>query len=155
MSILYYSNEQERQTAIQQQEMNFRYAQIPIISTKHYSQLVQQNAQNAQQAMYALMNHPGSSCLSQPQTSKDIGNEALKSFYDTTNKKPKENKMLGLYGTLKQYIQKHGDIIFTVILVMLADKYLFNGAFKGALKGMFDKLVTKANKDISALSDVK
>ncbi len=62
----------------------------------------------------------------------------------------KETKMLGIYGSLKAYIQKHADLIFTVALVMLADKWFFKGAFTNTLQSLVGKLVNRAHDEVDS-----
>jgi len=62
----------------------------------------------------------------------------------------KESKMFGIYGSLKQYIAKHSDLIFTVAFVMLADRWFFGGAFKNTLQGLVGKLIAKADAQIES-----
>lgn len=60
----------------------------------------------------------------------------------------KETKMFGIYGSLKQYVQKHADVLFTVMLVLVADKFFFHGALKSSIQGLADKLIGKAHKEL-------
>lgn len=59
-----------------------------------------------------------------------------------------EQPMFGLYGSFKAYVQKHGDILFTLLLILVADKWFFHGALKGTLQGLADKLIGKAHKEL-------
>lgn len=58
----------------------------------------------------------------------------------------KEKTMFSMYSLMKDYTKKHSDLIFTVLLVMLADKWFFKGTFKQAITDMVAKLIDKAHK---------
>lgn len=97
---------------------------------------------NRRQAAAALV-------AQQPKIFVERGTELLnKIIPDNAVLTLKENKVLGLYGNMKNYLSKHSDIIFTVVLVMLADKFFFNGVFKNTLQGIVNKLLTRAEKEV-------
>lgn len=63
--------------------------------------------------------------------------------------KPKEEKkMFSIYSSFKTFVTKHSDVIFTVVLVLVLDKFVFGGALKNSLQGLADKLLSKAHKII-------
>lgn len=59
--------------------------------------------------------------------------------------KPEEKKMFSFYSSMKEYVKRHGDIIFTVFFIMAADKWFFQGALKGALQRLVEKMISKAD----------
>ena len=60
--------------------------------------------------------------------------------------KSKESKM----DYLKEYFSKNRDTIFTIVLVVLIDHFVFNGAFREKVKSVVDSMLNKANKQIEA-----
>lgn len=68
-----------------------------------------------------------------------------------TNKKESKT-MFGLYGSFKNYVTKHADILFTVVLVMIADKWFFGGALKNSIQGLANKLITKAHDEMDKIT---
>ena len=51
----------------------------------------------------------------------------------------------GMIETVKCYINKHRDFLFTVILVMVVDHFVFKGALREKIKGVIDGALNKAN----------
>ncbi len=62
--------------------------------------------------------------------------------------KPKESKMKEIINDLKKFVSEHRNIIYTVALVALADHFLFDGKFREKLKGLVDKMLNKAEKQL-------
>lgn len=60
--------------------------------------------------------------------------------------KPKES----IVGELRAYFTKNSGVIFTVALVILADHFVFGGAFRDKLKSIVDSFLNKATKQIEA-----
>lgn len=59
----------------------------------------------------------------------------------------KEEK--SMFRSFREYISRHSDIIFTVVLVMLADRWFFKGALKSSVQGLAHKLIAKADAKLS------
>jgi choline kinase len=57
--------------------------------------------------------------------------------------KTKESK--SMFKAFREYLGRHSDIVFTVFLVMIADKVFFHGALKGSVKALAEKLISKAH----------
>jgi hypothetical protein len=51
----------------------------------------------------------------------------------------------------KDYLEAHRDTIFTLVLILLADHYVFNGAFRETISDAFKKLLDKAHQKIDGL----
>jgi len=51
---------------------------------------------------------------------------------------------------LRAYFTKNSGVIFTVALVILADHFVFGGAFREKLKSIVDSFLNKAGKQIEA-----
>lgn len=60
-----------------------------------------------------------------------------------TDETKKEEKKT-MFKAFREYLQRHSDIVFTVFLIMIADRWFFKGAFKETLKGLAGKLINKA-----------
>lgn len=111
----------------------------------------------AQQMPWGLGQAAGTQGLMQAKTYKNInlhvqdGNLVVDGNLEVKGKIiTKESKMLGIYGSLKNYIAKHADLIFTVLLVMLADKWFFKGAFTNTLQSLVGKLVNRAHDEVDS-----
>lgn len=50
---------------------------------------------------------------------------------------------------VKEYFQKNRDVVFTLILCILVDKFVFNGAFTAKIKNTIDKLLDDTHKRIT------
>lgn len=51
----------------------------------------------------------------------------------------------------KSYLEDHRDTIFTLVLILLVDHYVFKGAFAETIKSAFSKIIDKAHKKIDAI----
>ena len=51
----------------------------------------------------------------------------------------------GMIETVKCYVNKHRDFLFTVILVMVVDHFIFKGALREKIKSVIDGALNKAN----------
>lgn len=54
--------------------------------------------------------------------------------------------------SLKQYLEKHRDVFFTLGIVLVLDHFIFEGAFREKLKNIIESLLDKKAK---ALTDGK
>lgn len=61
------------------------------------------------------------------------------------NKKPNKG---GFLKALRDYLEAHKNILFTIVLALLADHYVFDGVFREKIKSAVDKLLDKAHKQI-------
>lgn len=62
----------------------------------------------------------------------------------TSLRKPKRSIMK----IFKEYLEAHRDTIFTLLLLLLVDHYVFDGAFSTQIKALFQKLLDKAHDKI-------
>lgn len=69
---------------------------------------------------------------------------------DDKSIKTKENKTM--YKSLREFIERHSDLIWTLILALLLDKYVFEGKFKAKLTSMIETVVNKASEKVDSLS---
>lgn len=72
----------------------------------------------------------------------------VQSQYTNSSLTPQEPKKRGFMKALKEYIATHKDLLFTIALVLVIDRYVFNGVFREKIKGAVDKLLDKAHKQI-------
>lgn len=56
---------------------------------------------------------------------------------------------------LKEYFNKHKDIIFTAGLIILVDHFLFKGALRTRMQDMVGKMITNAEHSIEAMGKPK
>ena len=56
---------------------------------------------------------------------------------------PLNKEGVGVMKSLKEYFEKHKEVIFTVGIVVLIDHFFLNGAFRERLKGLVEKLLTR------------
>lgn len=59
-------------------------------------------------------------------------------------KAQKEQKVFSFYRSAKEFVTEHRSVIFTVVGLVLADKYLFNGALKDRIQKLVEALLAKA-----------
>lgn len=57
----------------------------------------------------------------------------------------KKKKGLSM-GSLKEYLSKHKDMLFTVAIVIVLDQVVFEGAFREKLKKVVDNMLDKVSK---------
>lgn len=69
--------------------------------------------------------------------------------------KIKPTKRKGIMKLFRDYLEAHRDTIFTLILILLADHYVFNGAFADTIRDAFKKLLDKAHQKIDAIPGAK
>lgn len=58
---------------------------------------------------------------------------------------PKKRSIMKLF---RDYLEAHRDTIFTLVLILLADHFVFKGAFSETIKAAFSKLLAQAHKKI-------
>lgn len=61
---------------------------------------------------------------------------------------PNEPKKGGFMKAVKDYLEAHKNILFTVVLTLLADHFVFGGVFREKIKSAVDKLLDKAHRQI-------
>jgi hypothetical protein len=59
---------------------------------------------------------------------------------------PEKRKEKGMFGKVKEYIDEHKNIIFTLGLVILVDHFLFRGALKERIKNSIEGVLTKVEE---------
>lgn len=89
---------------------------------------------------------------------------SLKSLYsqELLLPKPSKNPFLKLIkpkgsimNSVKEYFQEHRGILFTVGLVILADHFVFAGAFREKIKALVEKFLESAHTQVDALAAPK
>jgi hypothetical protein len=53
-----------------------------------------------------------------------------------------------MFSQVKEYFQKNRDVVFTLILCILIDRFVFDGAFTAKIKATVDKLLDDAGKRV-------
>lgn len=77
--------------------------------------------------------------------------QVIKPDFKNANQKPKRSIMK----LFKDYLEAHRDAIFTLLLILLADHYVFKGAFSETIKAAFSKLLAQAHKKIDEKIEAK
>ncbi len=114
------------------------YGQMQMSSAGQYLQnALAQQQQMASQGQREAMARQQVSNLSA------LGSLAKPLRFATINTPKQEKKTM--FKAFREYLSKHSDIVFTVFLVMLADKWFFKGALKGSVQGLASKLIDKAH----------
>ncbi len=67
----------------------------------------------------------------------------------TNVKKQETNMITEVAKDLKQFIKDHKSTIYVIAALLLADHFMFNGAFKEKLKGIMSNLVGKVESKLS------
>jgi len=81
----------------------------------------------------------------------DNGRPLMGSERKQTTKKEE----VSMFKSFKEYIGNHKDIIFTVIVALVVDKYLFNGVLKTRIQKLVEGLLQRAEKMIAPAEPVK
>ncbi len=55
-----------------------------------------------------------------------------------------------MFKSIKEYYEKHNEVIITIVVVFLVDHYAFGGKFKEKIELMFESLVSKTSDKIKA-----
>jgi hypothetical protein len=119
-----------------------------------FSQRVHQSSAylQGQQVMGHIQNYQGIQQLQQVQQSSHLRNTLGNSPGTLTYHPPLPQSIKPIkrsfMNSLKTYLENHKNIIFTIILALLADHFVFGGAFRERIKGTVDKLLAKADKQI-------
>lgn len=66
-----------------------------------------------------------------------------------------QNKRKGFMKLFRDYLEAHRDTIFTLLLILLVDHYVFKGAFSETIKEGFEKLLRHAHKKIDGKLEEK
>lgn len=69
----------------------------------------------------------------------------LQDLEQKQEKQKKESKTM--IQNVKNYVEKHRDIIFTVGFIFLVDHFMFKGALRDRLKGMIEGVISKVEKE--------
>jgi hypothetical protein len=79
-------------------------------------------------------------------------NRERKNPYLLPDDSPKKgSKMQELLGDFKGFIKEHKSLLYWVAIAVLADHFLFNGAFREKLKGLMGNLVGKLEKKVEGV----
>lgn len=62
-----------------------------------------------------------------------------------------EQKDKSIMKAFRDYLEQHKNMIFTVVLALLADHYVFNGIFREKIKSLINKLLDKAHCQIDGV----
>ena len=57
-----------------------------------------------------------------------------------------KSKGVSMLASFRSYVDKHKEVLFTVVLAIAADHFVFGGAFTGKIKGLIEKLLDRAQK---------
>lgn len=57
--------------------------------------------------------------------------------------KSKQEKEKNMFGGFKAYVQKHGDLIWTIVVVAIADHFLLKGALRTRIHEALDGFLAK------------
>lgn len=67
----------------------------------------------------------------------------------------KERESSMVPSALKDYFRKHQDVLITLAVVMLADHFVFGGAFREKIKAVVERLISGAEKKVASLGEDK
>ena len=67
-----------------------------------------------------------------------------------TDSNNKESEKKGIMKVFKQYLEEHKDVIFTLLLALLIDHFVFGDAFKEKIRNSLNKLLDKAHDKIGS-----
>ena len=54
-----------------------------------------------------------------------------------------------MFQTFKEYVSKHKDVFYTIAVILLADHFLFKGAFKDKITKIVNNALDKAESKLS------
>ena len=70
--------------------------------------------------------------------------------YPSPRESTKESKeMFSIYGQVKEFIRSHRDVLFTILAVVLLDKYLLNGALRDRVQKLVEAILARAESLIT------
>ena len=61
------------------------------------------------------------------------------------------NPLKTVIGDVKGFVKEHRSTLYIIAIVFLVDHLVFEGAFRGRLKGLVDKLLNKAESSIAGV----
>lgn len=71
----------------------------------------------------------------------------------------KEKEKKTMFKSLKEYADKHKDVLFTLVFILVLDHFIFNGAMrekvKSVLEGMLNKIQDKEKEIFTRISEEK
>lgn len=56
-----------------------------------------------------------------------------------------------MISSLKMYVQKHSDVLWTLATVILLDHFLFEGKFRTKIESIMESLITKAEDKVKSI----
>lgn len=60
-------------------------------------------------------------------------------------------KKVTMFGSIKKYLDDHRDLLLTIVVLVLVDSFVFDGAFKEKIKQLIDRVIGHADSKIKAL----
>ena len=57
--------------------------------------------------------------------------------------------MFSIYGQLKEFVKGHRDILFTIVGILILDKYVLNGALRERVQKLVETLLERAESLVS------
>ncbi len=64
-------------------------------------------------------------------------------------------KKVTMFGSVKKYFDDHRDLLMTMIVLILVDQFVFDGAFKEKIKLLIDRVIGHADAKIKQLEAKK
>lgn len=62
-----------------------------------------------------------------------------------------QTKKVTMFGSIKKYFDDHRDLLMTLVVLVIVDQWVFDGAFKEKIKGLIDRVVGHADNKIKEL----
>jgi len=59
-----------------------------------------------------------------------------------------KGRSINMIDSVKTYLKKHEDTIITIIILILIDHFIFNGAFRDKLNKIVETMISKVTKKI-------
>jgi hypothetical protein len=112
-----------------------------------------QGQMNQSQTQYLLQQQMQTQHNSAQKWQDQMQSQAQQLFNDIRNdvyrgSKPEAKKENRMFKSLREYVQQHKDLFYTIGLVLLVDHFIFDGAFKAKVQKIVEKLLDGASKKL-------
>ena len=98
----------------------------------------------------------GADSTDNPVCVRDASGEFARGWYPEDCFKLKDENGKGgfkMFKTLKEYFNKHQDMIITVAVVIIADQVIFKGAFRERIQKLFENMLGSVEKKVAIKED--
>lgn len=124
--------EYERELKYQQAQMNYTANQLGAIT----------------QTLGGL--RPGAVSTSDSLDREIKTGQVFKATEDELKNLQKEKENKSMLKEFRQYLSEHRDLVFSVLLLFVADSFFLNGALRAKLQSILHKVVEKVEKKVDA-----